>query len=301
MDGQFLKNKKNNMNKIIKKISLLSFALLLFQACDDNETSNITIVPLDPIDIAVTVNENDVIINESEIDTSQDYTITATIEEAQQVDLALMLTQTGGTATLGDDFGFHDEYIIISAGETTASAVVHIYKTGDIETTDETLSVGLITADKNAKIAAFNFNATITDDYITDVLDFSTTWAGSTTANLIGGVTAELDFCAIDIDVLLFNSTGDFLGYLGATGDCIETGSMSGLPDGEYYVVLDLYSNDLVPYGSTETLPVTISYNQESFISGSIVNTELNLSSPIGQTAAVVVTKNGYNYTVAAF
>ena len=284
------------MNKIIKKITLLSFALILFQACEDDETSNINIVPLDPINIAVTVNENDVIIKESEIGYSQDYTITATIEKAQEVDLALILTQTAGSATYGDDFSFDEEAIIISAGETTASAVVHIYKTGDIETTDETLSVGLKTADKNAKIGDFNFNATITDDYINDVLELSTTWSGETTMNMTSGTT--LDFCDIDIDVLLYTDTGVLVQYLGATGACTETGSISGLADGDYYIVLDVYENPLADFGLTDALPVTITYNQEHFISGSFVHNSLNLSSTSILTAAAILKVSGYNYTV---
>ena len=285
------------MNKIIKKITLLSFALMLFQACQDNETSNINIVPLDPINIAVTVNENDVIIKEIEIDESQDYTITATIEKAQKVDLALILTQTAGSATYGDDFSF-DEAIIISAGETSASAVVHIYKTGDIETTDETLSVGLKTADKNAKIGDFNFNATITDDYINGVLELSTNWSGEKTIDIIRGSTATLDFCDIDIDVLLFTDTGVFVQYLGATLDCPEKGSISGLADGDYYIVLQVYSNPLADFGSTDALPVTITYNQEHFISGSFVNNSLNLSSLSDVIAVAKLKVSGYNYTV---
>jgi hypothetical protein len=284
------------MNKIIKKITLLSFALILFQACEDDETSNINIVPLDPINIAVTVNENDVIIKESEIGYSQDYTITATIEKAQEVDLALILTQTAGSATYGDDFSFDEEAIIISAGETTASAVVHIYKTGDIETTDETLSVGLKTADKNAKIGDFNFNATITDDYINDVLELSTTWSGETTMNMTSGTT--LDFCDIDIDVLLYTDTGVLVQYLGATGACTETGSISGLADGDYYIVLDLFANPLATFGLTDALPVTITYNQEHFISGSFVYNSLNLSSPLVKVPAAILKVSGYNYTV---
>jgi hypothetical protein len=285
------------MNKIIKKITLLSFALMLFQACQDNETSNINIVPLDPINIAVTVNENDVIIKEIEIDESQDYTITATIEKAQKVDLALILTQTAGSATYGDDFSF-DEAIIISAGETSASALVHIYKTGDIETTDETLSVGLKTADKNAKIGDFNFNATITDDYINGVLELSTNWSGEKTIDIIRGSTATLDFCDIDIDVLLFTDTGVFVQYLGATLDCPEKGSISGLADGDYYIVLQVYSNPLADFGSTDALPVTITYNQEHFISGSFVNNSLNLSSLSDVIAVAKLKVSGYNYTV---
>ena len=285
------------MNKIIKKITLLSFALILFQACEDDETSNINIVPLDPINIAVTVNENDVIIKESEIGYSQDYTITATIEKAQEVDLALILTQTAGSATYGDDFSF-DEAIIISAGETTASAVVHIYKTGDIETTDETLSVGLKTADKNAKIGDFNFNATITDDYINDVLELSTTWSGETTVNMTSGSSYTLDFCDIDIDVKLYTETGVFVQYLGATGACTEAGSISGLADGDYYIVLHLYENPLTAFGLTDALPVTITYNQEHFISGSFVHNSLNLSSPSVETAVAILKVSGYNYTV---
>jgi len=285
------------MNKIIKKITLLSFALILFQACEDNETSNINIVPLDPINIAVTVNENDVIVKESEIDESQDYTITATIEKAQKVDLALILTQTAGSATYGDDFSF-DEAIIISAGETSASALVHIYKTGDIETTDETLSVGLKTADKNAKIGDFNFNATITDDYINGVLELSTNWSGEKTIDIIRGSTATLDFCDIDIDVLLFTDTGVLVQYLGATLDCPEKGSISGLADGDYYIVLQVYRNPLADFGSTDDLPVTITYNQEHFISGSFVHNSLNLSSQGDLTAVATLKVSGYNYTV---
>ncbi len=285
------------MNKIIKKIILLSFALMLFQACEDNETSNINIVPLDPINIAVTVNENDVIVKESEIDESQDYTITATIEKAQKVDLALILTQTAGSATYGDDFSF-DEAIIISAGETSASALVHIYKTGDIETTDETLSVGLKTADKNAKIGDFNFNATITDDYINGVLELSTNWSGEKTIDLIRGSTATLDFCDIDIDVLLYSDTGFFVQYLGATLDCPEKGSISGLADGDYYIVLQVWSNPLANFGFTDDLPVTITYNQEHFISGSFVHNSLNLSSQGDVIAVASLKVSGYNYTV---
>ena len=69
-----------------------------------------------------------------------------------------------------------------------------------------------------------------------DVLEFSTTWAGSKTVNLIGVDGAELDFCTIDIDVVLYDSAGDYVQYLGASSSCTETGSISDVPDGEYYV-----------------------------------------------------------------
>ena len=105
----------------------------------------------------------------------------------------------------------------------------------------------------------------------------------------------------MDIDVLLFSSAGDLVDYLGASSSCTETGSISDVPDGEYYVVLDLFENALAAYELTDTVPVTISYNQENFISGSIINTELNLSSPTGLTTVAIVTKSGYNYTVVPF
>jgi hypothetical protein len=76
---------------------------------------------------------------------------------------------------------------------------------------------------------------------------------------------------------------------------------MSDVPDGEYYVALDVYENDLAAYGLTETVPVTITYNQENFISGTIINTEINMSSPTGLTVVAVVTKSGYDYTVVPF
>ena len=64
---------------------------------------------------------------------------------------------------------------------------------------------------------------------------------------------------------------------------------------------LDLLENDLAVYELTDTVPVTITYNQENFISGSIINTEINMSSPTGLTTVAVVTKSGYDYTVVPF
>jgi hypothetical protein len=114
--------------------------------------------------------------------------------------------------------------------------------------------------------------------------------------NMTSGTT--LDFCDIDIDVLLYTDTGVLVQYLGATGACTETGSISGLADGDYYIVLDLFANPLATFGLTDALPVTITYNQEHFISGSFVYNSLNLSSPLVKVPAAILKVSGYNYTV---
>jgi hypothetical protein len=48
----------------------------------------------------------------------------------------------------------------------------------------------------------------------------------------------------------------------------------------------------------TDDLPVTITYNQEHFISGSFVYNSLNLSSQGDLIAVASLKVSGYNYTV---
>lgn len=287
------------MKNIIKYMCLsLSFGMLL-TSCDDNEYTGHSALEWSSSAITVTSSEASYTINEMDIDEDEpstySITLSASIPEAKSVDAYVTFSQTDGNADAND---YSVGSIKIPAGSTTGSTAIEVNYTGDIEGSESfTL---MANTDGNFTLAS-DFSVTINiEDKVNDVLEFSTTWAGSKTVDLIGAPGTPLDFCAIDIDVLLFNSNG-FVQYLGATSSCNETGSTSGLPDGQYFVVLDVYENDLAAYGLTDTVPVTVSYNQEHFMSGSFINSEINLSSPTGLTTVAIVTKSGYDYTVEQF
>ena len=288
------------MKNIIKYMCLsLSFGMLL-TSCEDNDYTGASALEYNSSAITVTSSEASYTINEADIDeddpTTYTVTLSASIPEATVVDAFVTFSQTDGTAD-GNDYSVGK--IKIPAGSTTGSTTVEVNYTGEIEGSE---SFTLMASTNGNFTMASDFSVTINiEDKVNDVLEFSTTWAGSKTVNLIGAAGAELDFCTIDIDVLLLDSTGSLAAYLGATGSCTEEGSISDVPDGTYYVALDVYENDLAAYGLTDPVPVTINYNQEHFMSGTIINTEINMSSPTGLTVAAIVTKSGYDYTVVPF
>src|SRR5690606_30959888 len=215
-------------------------------------------VPYSPVAVTLSASDNNVTVLETDGEAS--YTITASIAEPQELDYAILLEQTAGEATAGEDFDF-DHSIIISAGETSATAEIVIFPTGDPES-DESFTLTATSADNNINITPFNFSATITGDYINDVLDFTLSWDGSYEQN---GIAID-SFCPIDLDLILYDTAGNQLGYIAGTSDCPEVGSISGLPDGSYWLVIDLYENPFENNNISEPLPVKLTYSQEFFI-----------------------------------
>jgi hypothetical protein len=286
------------MKNIIKYMCLsLSFGLLL-TSCDDNEDyTGGSVLDYKASPITVTSSEASYTFNEANIDEDEPstYTVTlsASIEETQPVDAYVTFSQTDGTA---DENDYSVGSIKIPAGATSGSTTVEVNYTGDIEGSE---SFTLMAKTIGNFTLASDFSVTINiEDKINDILELSTNWSGEKTIDIIRGSTATLDFCDIDIDVLLYTDTGVLVQYLGATLDCPEKGSISGLADGDYYIVLQVYSNPLADFGSTDALPVTITYNQEHFISGSFVHNSLNLSSQGDLIAVASLKVSGYNYTV---
>jgi hypothetical protein len=286
------------MKNIIKYMCLsLSFGLLL-TSCDDNEDyTGGSVLDYKASPITVTSSEASYTFNEANIDEDEPstYTVTlsASIEETQPVDAYVTFSQTDGTA---DENDYSVGSIKIPAGATSGSTTVEVNYTGDIEGSE---SFTLMAKTIGNFTLASDFSVTINiEDKINDILELSTNWSGEKTIDIIRGSTATLDFCDIDIDVLLYTDTGVLVQSLGTTLDCPEKGSISGLADGDYYIVLQVYSNPLADFGSTDDLPVTITYNQEHFISGSFVYNSLNLSSQGDLIAVASLKVSGYNYTV---
>jgi len=282
------------MKKHILYIFLISLA---FTSCNDNENSAVAIQSYSPITIDISVSENNVIVDESAISgSSVAYEVTATLPQVQVLDYVINFEQNGGTSD-SDDFTTHN--IVIRAGELSGKSDIEILKTGNIEG-NETLSIKAVTFEETAKLSGdIEFKATIENDFIDDTLSFTTTWSGNYTFTAAGPTEITLDFCNIDLDVLLFTSGGVFIDYLGATGSCTEIGSTpQGLPDGDYFVVIDVFNNPLTVFSATEQVPVTVTYNQSNSGSGTFTSNLFSLASPEGLEAIATFTKSGYNFTV---
>ena len=276
---------------------LTLFTGVMLTSCTDEDHTGASGINYSSVAITLTSAQATYTINESliDIDVPSTYTITitASIPETQQVDAYVTFEQTEGKAD-GNDYSVGE--LKIPAGATTASTKIEIHKTGDIEGI-ETFNLSAKTNGNFTLASSFNLPVTIIDDHINDVLEFSITWSGSYTfESFFGEVTA--DFCLIDLDVLLFNSAGSFVQYLGATGACTETGSISGLPDGEYYLVIEVYDNPFYITGESEPVPVTISYNQEYFASESFVSNSFDMGTTGLVAVATITISDGYNYTV---
>jgi hypothetical protein len=214
------------------------------------------------------------------------------------VDIKVFLNQVSGSATSGFDFDF-DPVITIDAGATSASGSISILKTGDIEGDDD-FTIGF-SAGPNASMAtSTSFSASISDDYINDVMAFTFDWAGSYTYEPVDGAEITLDYCGIDFDFYIVDSGFNFMPpWDAATSSCPESFELSGLADGTYYLVSDLYQNNFAGAGVGQDLPITVSYSQEYFDSGSFVFNAYNTDDSSGTyLMGQVDVANGYEYTI---
>lgn len=291
------------MKKNIYKL-LLSFAALAFvMSCQEDDNDGVQPVGYTPVEITITSLENNVTVMENAIAGGMaSYTITATIDNPQTLHYVVNLEQTAGDATMGVDFDTHQ--IIIEPGNTSGSTTVDVYATGDIET-DETFTISASVGEPNySKLASpFSFSGTITDDFVTNTLDFSIDWSGEysyTPAGLPADVT--IDFCDIDLDVLVFNSAFTDAGeYSAATGACPEFGEYTGLADDTYYMVLDVYDNPFEGLGTGAAIPITVTYGQDMIMNETVfVNNSFSADTPSGSQILLAIweVNNGTEFTV---
>ncbi|MBU2939366.1 hypothetical protein KO494_07420 [Lacinutrix sp. C3R15] len=291
------------MNKIFKNIGLLALTGILFTACNEDDNTNESVVDYSTATVTLST-LSPTSIDESAIDTDVESTyqieIVATLAETQPVNAVIDLVQTGGTADSAD---FEGHTITIPAGSLSGSATVDILQTGDIEG-DETLVIGG-SSRANFNIASFEHTVTITNDYINTFIDLDLDWDGQVTIEEEDVSSTTVELCAIDFDVVLFDAaTFANLGYLMATASCPESDSYF-FGDGEYLLIAELYDNPHAGFGDTTDVPLTLNFNHEYFDnSGSIeVAGAFNLSSTSGQypIAYLTVSNGGQTYEVTAY
>lgn len=291
------------MKNIFKYISLALISGVLFTSCDDDkigtEASNLDFTPSA---VSIFTAQSSYTLSESNIgEDNYIINIEGTIVSPQPIDVVFDFVKESGTAN-NDDF-LVTKKLLIRAGETSGTTSIEILKTGDIEG-DETLEI--VALSKGNFTSNFTLPITITDDFINDNLDFSTTWSGTKTLEVASGE-ITFDFCNMDFDIALYDETASArIGYIGATASCTENGSISGLADGKYTIVAELFANPLKAQADNMAeadvlVPLTITYAQEYFSeSKSFTFSAFKTTSAANdsKTLAEVEVKNGYIYAV---
>ncbi|WP_303425485.1 hypothetical protein [Oceanihabitans sp. 2_MG-2023] len=288
------------MNKILKNITLLLCTGVIFTACDSDDNTGDSILEFSTTQVTLSSTMNNTVIDESLIDPDAlpVVTLTATIAEPVNISVRVPIKIASSSTADADDFTMDE--LIIPALQTSATVDIEINKTGDAEG-NETL---VLTGENgpNVSVSSYELNVDIENDFINDVLDLTLSWDGE----FESGDLALSSICDVDYDLLLADGVGNLLGYIAGTADCPESGSVSGLADGSYFLLADLYENPLSGLGFTDTIPLTLDYSQEFFGSGTLTNSEhtLNLAGATDfsflTAMAIMEVSNGYNYTLSS-
>lgn len=310
------------MKNKLKSIFLLALSAgLLATSCSEDDHTGHSMINFTSPTVTIMASENPVIVDESLIDPDDEgdgyvIEVTASIPEPVFVDIHIPLVQTDGTADSSD---FEAGTIIIVSGTTSASADVTIWRECEsgVEGT-ETLAIEAGDNIANANLNPFTLDVLIDNDWVNDVLEISVGWEGTYTFEDEIGAEVTIDFCEIDVDTILVDDMGNALAYISGGSDCIEEGGISGLADGTYYIVADIYDN---PFPGeyydedgevvNEDVPFTTTYSQCGFpgTSGSFVTEGLTTETVTPPTSqhqllgvavalATVEVSGGYNYIV---
>ena len=290
------------MKKINKMLFLVALSVGIFTtSCSEDDYTGASMINYSSPTVTLSTARTNVVVDESAIPEAGEFLIpvTASISEPVLADIHIPLVQTGGTADAHDfDLGT----MIITSGTTSATTNIVIYNTCDTGVEgNETLTVSFADNIANAKMTPFSMDISIENDWVNDVIEFEFDWSGELTYT--AGVPAEvtIDFCDADIDFALADNGGNVLGYIAATASCPEAGGFSGLPDGTYFILAEVYDNPFSGLGLTDAMPITTTYSQCGFdTAGSFVNSVLNTATISGDVIplATVEISGGYNYTV---
>ncbi|WP_452228652.1 MULTISPECIES: hypothetical protein [unclassified Lacinutrix] len=295
------------MKKTIKNIALLLFTGIIFTACDNDDATGDSIIDYSSVEVTLSSTMNNTVIDESLIDPDDlpVVTLTATIAEPNPLSLRVPIVIANSSTADADDFIMAE--LIIPALQTSATIEIEIAKNGYVEGNETLVLTGVDAA--GMTVTPFELTIDIENDYINDVLDLTLSWDGE----FENGDLTLTSICAIDYDIVLANSAGAIVSYIAGTADCPEVGSISGLADGTYYILADMYENPYSGDGFTDTIPLTLEYSQEYFTtSGVITNANHTLGTvqsthdAVGNSAfdaaagIAIIEVSGYNYTVTS-
>ena len=283
------------MKNKLKSIFLLALSAgVLATSCSEDDHTGASMINYTSPTVTLSTASTSVVVDESMIDPDLGYVIevTASIPEPVFVDLHIPLVQTGGTADSSD---FTAGTIVITSGHTSASANVTIWRECESGVEgDETLEISFADNIANAKMSPFSMDISIENDWVNDVIEITFDWSGELTYD--SGLPSEntIDFCSIDIDYIITDDLGNALGYIAGTGDCPEIAEVSGLTDGTYFIIAELYDQPFsAPAydGPLTTIPQTVTWMQCGFpaTTGEFSNELLTTATPTGDVLPIAV------------
>ncbi|QWX82947.1 hypothetical protein H0I23_10790 [Cellulophaga sp. HaHaR_3_176] len=280
-------------NKFLKYTLGLAITAFTLVSCDDDQNvDQSTLVPTDPtVSVALSF-ENSTTLIEQNID----YTFTVSLSEPQIVDVKVYLSQTGGDATLGEDYDMPDS-VIIPANSNSTTGVISILEDDvieDLETAVITIGAGVRTANAtvNSTTVTFNIANLTTGDLMANL-----SWAASEIAtNSFGEEIEATDLADLRLLVTDAPYTTIIESEDGAGFETLTLGADT--PDGEYYVVADFFqASDIV-----RDLDLTLSIDQIGVINGQSFTfpAALNTGSTCSAVYAILVKviKSGNTYEI---
>lgn len=229
---------------------LFALVSVLIVSCKEDDTEVSTIASYDKFD---TQFSEPLSVTEPE-GADETTTVTITFSEKQIMDLHLAVSvSAASTATEGADFDLATHELSVQALARQGSIDVVIYGDADPEG-DETIVLSVSSLDvfgipKPAESVVIIIK---NREYPTDVL---VSWDNEYVDS--AGVHSMCD--AIDIDLFLLDSNGDYAGgFGGATGNCPEKMTPGSLPDGTYSIVVNLYDNGALGAPGLEEAPINM-------------------------------------------
>ncbi len=229
---------------------LFALVSVLIVSCKEDDTEVSTLTSFAKFDTefpaAITVTEPE--------GAEETHTVTITFNESQIMDIHLEVAASGAsTATEGVDFDFVSHEVSVPAWSQKGTVDIVVYGDADPEG-DETIVLHVQSLDvfgipKPAEALVITIE---NREYPTDVL---VSWDNEYVDS--SGVNSMCD--AIDIDLFLLDSNGDYAGgFGGATGSCPEMMTPGSLPDGTYSIVVNLYDNGALGAPGLEEAPINM-------------------------------------------
>jgi len=282
------------MKNKIYKIALVLGVFLFAYACNEDTFTEDSVAVVGSPSLTVTLDFNNSV---TLVEQEATYGFTVSLSEPQISDVRVYLTQTGGTATDGEDFSFPD-IVTIPAGALSMSDVISIHADDLVEET-ESVSIN-ITSGKEANVNSIDgetISFTILNLTGGD-LGVGLSWDMSNTTDDTGTVLSPTDFADLRLLIATAPSNADADVVGGADGGSCEAYTFTeSQPDGEYYVVADFYAaSDIV-----RDLDLTVTFDQTGVINGQthMFPAVLNTASVCDAYYAVLAkfTKSGSSYS----
>ncbi|WP_297706779.1 Calx-beta domain-containing protein [uncultured Eudoraea sp.] len=280
-------------NIYLKNILGLTIALLTLASCNEDDLQNAsTMVPTEPTGSVSLGFSNPTTIIEGD----ETFDFTVSLSETQIVDVKVFLSQTGGTATEGEDFTMPGS-ILIPANTLSATGTITILS----DELAEGPETAIITIGSGNQTANASFTSTTVTFNILNLAsgDLATglSWEASEpvfdeSGNEIDPTDlADLRFLLTDVP---YTTIID-----GADGGAFETLVITeDTPDGEYYLVADFFA--AADFSRDLDLTVTLAQagvsEEETYFFPAALNTDLTCAA--SNVILVKLTKTGSTYDV---